>query len=175
MQVYDCQDDMKEKVYRPAKGDRTVQAACVLLRDLRPLVHELGSISSETVHKMLYKLYAHSYEVPEGFTFGQDVLLLSIIIGEDRHRKTKPFIEMLKSLDVFEGTGAYYVVIDTRPDLPTLHAGAHLVDGLDTALTIAALVREQEPLEKELSREDWLEIEKMRVLNMNIVRKGNLL
>ncbi len=131
-----------------------------MLRNPRPLVHELGSISFETVRKILYKLYVHNHETPEGFIFGRDVLLLSIVIGDDRHRKTKPFTEMLQSLDVFEGAGAYYVVIDTSLDLPTLHSGAHLEDGLDTSITIAALVREQEPLEKELSREDWLEIEK---------------
>ena len=146
MQIYDTHDDMYKKEYRPANDESSTQVAWALIRNPRPLVHELGSISLETVRKMLYKLYVHNYEAPEGFIFGRDVLLLSIVIGDDFHRKTKPFIEMLKSLEVFEGAGAYYVVIDTSLDLPTLHAGAHLEDGLDTAITIAALVQEQAPL-----------------------------
>lgn len=160
MQVYDSQDDMDRKEYRPAKDNRSMQAAWALILDPRPIMHELGSVSIETVRKVLYKLYAHNYEAPEGFTLGRDVLLLSVIIGETRQCKTKVLSEVLKSLGVYEGAGAYYVVIDTGLDRPTLHAGAYIEDGLvENLLTIAALVREQAPLEQELSVEDRLELE----------------
>ena len=155
MQEYDTHDDMNKKEYRPAKDESSTQVAWTLIRNPRPLVHELGSISLKTVRKILYKLYVHNHEAPEGFIFGRDVLLLSIIIGEDGHRKTKPFIEMLKSLDVFEGAGAYYVVIDTSLNRPLLHVGAYLEVGLDTALTIAALVREQASLADEYKVYEW--------------------
>jgi len=166
MQVYDTQDDMDKKEYRPAKDERDMQAALALILDPRPLVHELGSISIETVRKALYKLYAHNFEAPEGFTLGRDVLLLSIIIGEPRQCKTKVLSEVLKLLGVFEGAGAYYVVIDTGLDRPKLHAGAYIEDGLvDSLLTIAALVREQAPLEEDrslaqkLAHERYIELE----------------
>jgi hypothetical protein len=165
MQVYDTQDDMDKKEYRPANSERGMQAAWALILDPRPLVHELGSIPLETVRKVLYKLYAHNFEAPEGFTLGRDVLLLSVIIGEPRQLKTKVLSEVLKSLGVFEGAGAYYVVIDTSLDRPTLHAGAYIEDGLDTLLTIAALVREQAPLADErslaqkLADERYIELE----------------
>jgi len=159
MQLYDSQDDMDKKEYRPANSERSMQAAWALILDPRPLVHELGSISIETVRKALYKLYAHTFEAPEDFKLGRDVLLLSVIIGEARQDKTKVLSEVLKALGVFEGAGAYYVVIDTSLDRPTLHAGAHIEDGLESALTIAALVREQAALEQELSEEDRLELE----------------
>lgn len=142
MQVYDSQDDMDRKEYRPAKDDLSMQAAYALILDPRPIMHELGSVSLETVRKVLYKLYAHNFEAPEGFTLGRDVLLLSVIIGEPRQCKTKAVSEVLKSLGVYEGAGAYYVVIDTGLDRPKLYAGACLEEELTTALTIAALVRE---------------------------------
>jgi hypothetical protein len=166
MQVYDTQDDMDKKEYRPAKDERDMQAALALILDPRPLVHELGSVSLETVRKVLYKLYAHNFEAPEGFTLGRDVLLLSVIIGEPRQCKTKVLSEVLKSLGVFEGAGAYYVVIDTGLDRPKLHAGAYIEDGLvDSVLTIAALVREQATLEEDrslaqkLADERYIELE----------------
>lgn len=151
MQVYDSQEDMDRKEYRPAKDDRSMQAAWALILDPRPIVHELGSVSLETVRKVLYKLYAHNFEAPEGFTLGRDVLLLSVIIGEPQQCKTKVLSVVLKSLGVFEGAGAYYVVIDTGLDRPALHAGAYIEEGLETLLTIAALVREQAPLAEDRS------------------------
>jgi hypothetical protein len=157
MQLYDSQDDMEKKEYRPAKDARSMQAAWALILDPRPLVHELGSISLETVRKALYKLYAHNFEAPEGFTLGRDVLLLSVIIGEARQDKTKVLSEVLTLLGVFEGAGAYYVVIDTGLDRPTLHAGAYIEDGLLTSLTIAALVREQAALEQAALEQSPLE------------------
>ena len=150
MQVYDSQEDMDRKEYRPAKDERSMQAAWALILDPRPIVHELGSVSLETVRKVLYKLYAHNFEAPEGFTLGRDVLLLSVIIGEPQQCKTKALSKVLESLGVYEGAGAYYVVIDTGLDRPTLHAGAYIEDGLETALTIAALVREHEQTEQEI-------------------------
>jgi hypothetical protein len=160
MQVYDSQDDMEKKEYRPAKDERGMQAAWYLILDPRPLVHELGSISLETVRKALYKLNAHNFEAPEGFTLGRDVLLLSVIIGEPRQCKTKVLSEVLKSLGVFEGAGAYYVVIDTSLDRPTLHAGACIEEGLEeSVLTIAALVREQAPLDAGAYEQTEQEIE----------------